>query len=51
MKTFKITYYDAWEGQTIETYIFAQSALEAEIIFTQEEDSFVQVIDVQEGEK
>lgn len=48
MKMFKITYHDAWEGQTFETFIFAQSALEAEVIFTQEEDSFCQVIDVQE---
>lgn len=48
MKTFKITYHDAWEGQTMEAYIFAQSALEAEVIFTQEEDSFCQVIDVEE---
>lgn len=37
MKLFKITYYDAWEGQTFETYIFAQSALDAKIIFAQEE--------------
>lgn len=48
MKMFKITYDDAWEGQTLETFIFTQSALEAEVIFTQEEDSFCQVIDVQE---
>lgn len=50
MKMFKITYHDAWESQTLETFIFAQSALEAEVIFTQEEDSFCQVIDVQEVE-
>lgn len=48
MKKFIITYYDAWEGQTIEIFIFAQSALEAEVIFTQQEDSFCQVIDVEE---
>lgn len=48
MKMFKITYHDAWEDQTLETFILAQSALEAEVIFTQEEDSFCQVIDVQE---
>lgn len=48
MKTFKITYYDAWEEETLETFIFAQSHLEAEIIFTQQEDSFCQVIDVEE---
>lgn len=48
MKTFKITYYDAWEEETIETFIFAQSPLEAEVIFTQEEDGFIQVLDVQE---
>lgn len=48
MKMFKITYHDAWEGQTLETFIFDQSALEAEVIFTQEEDSFCQVIDIQE---
>lgn len=50
MKMFKITYHDAWEGQTLETFIFAQSSLDAEVIFTQEEDSFCQVIDVQEVE-
>ena len=50
MKTYKITFYDAWDGTTQETIVYAQSALEAEIIFTQEEDSFVQVIDVQEEE-
>lgn len=50
MKMFKITYHDAWEGQTLETFIFSQSALEAEVIFTQNEDSFCQVIDVQEVE-
>ena len=48
MKMFKITYHDAWERQTLATFIFAKSALEAEVIFTQEEDSFCQVIDVQE---
>lgn len=48
MKTYKITFYDAWDGTTQETFIFAQSPLDAEMIFTQEEDSFVQVIDVQE---
>lgn len=48
MKMFEITYYDAWEEETIITFIFAQSTLEAEVIFTQEEDSFCQVIDVQE---
>ncbi|EMF0039661.1 hypothetical protein POD66_002428 [Enterococcus hirae] len=50
MKTYKITFYDAWDGTNQETFIFAQSALDAEMIFTQEEDSFVQVIDVQEEE-
>lgn len=45
---FKITDHDAWEGQTLETFIFAQSALAAEVIFTEEEDSFCQVIDVRE---
>lgn len=48
MKMFKITYHDAWEAQTLETFIFAQSALAAEIIFTEEEDHFCQVIDVRE---
>ena len=48
MKMFEITYYDAWEEETLRTFIFAKSALEAEVIFTQEEDSFCQVIDVQE---
>ncbi|UMO76828.1 hypothetical protein [Enterococcus phage phiSHEF14] len=48
MKMFEITYYDAWEEETLGTFIFAKSALEAEVIFTQEEDSFCQVIDVQE---
>lgn len=47
MKMFEITYYDAWEEETLITFIFAKSALEAEVIFTQE-DSFCQVIDVQE---
>lgn len=51
MKTYKITFYDAWDGTTQETFIFAQSTLDAEMIFTQEEDSFVQVLDVQEVEK
>lgn len=50
MKTYKITFYDAWDGTTQETIIYAQSTLDAEIIFTQEEDSFIQVIDVQEEE-
>lgn len=48
MKNYKITFYDAWDGTTQETLIFAQSALDAEMVFTQEEDSFIQVIDVQE---
>lgn len=48
MKTFKITFYDAWDGTTQETIIYAQSALDAEIIFTQEGDSFLKVIDVKE---
>ncbi|QAX97336.1 hypothetical protein Zip_15 [Enterococcus phage vB_EfaP_Zip] len=48
MKLFKITYHDAWESKTLETFIFAQSALAAEVIFTEEEDSFCQVIDVRE---
>lgn len=51
MKTYKITFYDAWDGTTQETTIYAQSALEAEVIFIQEEDSFIQVIDVQEEEE
>lgn len=51
MKTYKITFYDAWDGTTQETFIFAQSALDAEMVFTQEEDSFIQVIDVQEEEE
>lgn len=50
MKTYKITFYDAWVGSMGETIIYAQSALDAEMIFTQEEDSFVQLIDVQEEE-
>lgn len=50
MKNYKITFYDAWDGTTQETFIFAQSALDDEMIFTQEEDSFVQVLDVQEEE-
>lgn len=50
MKNYKITFYDAWDGTTQETLIFAQSVLDAEMIFIQEEDSFVQVIDVQEEE-
>lgn len=50
MKTYKITFYDAWDGTTQEKIIYAQSALDAEIIFTQEEDSFVQLLDVQEEE-
>ena len=50
MKKFIITYYDAWEEETIETFIFARSHLEAEVIFTQEEDGFIQVLDVQEVE-
>lgn len=50
MKTYRINYYDAWDGSTYETIIYAQSALDAEMIFTQEEDSFVQLIDVQEVE-
>lgn len=50
MKTYKITFYDAWDGTTQDTTIFAQSALEAEMIFTQEEDSFVQILDVKEEE-
>lgn len=50
MKTYKITFHDSWDGTTQETFIFAQSALDAEILFTQEEDSFVQVLDIQEGE-
>lgn len=50
MKNYKITFYDAWDGTTQETFILAQSALDAEMIFTQEEDSFIQVIDVQEEE-
>ena len=51
MKNYKITFYDAWDGTTQETFIFAQSALDAEMIFIHEEDSFVQVIDVQEEEE
>lgn len=51
MKNYKITFYDAWDGTTQETFIFAQSALDAEMVFTQEEDSFIQVIDVQEVEE
>lgn len=51
MKTYKITFYDAWDGSTQETIVYARSALDAEILFTQEEDSFVQVIDVQEEEE
>jgi hypothetical protein len=50
MKTYKITFHDAWDGTTGETYIFAQSAIDAEIIFTQEEDMYVTVLDVQEEE-
>lgn len=50
MKNYKIIFYDAWDGTTQETFIFAQSALDAEMIFTQEEDGFVKVIDVQEEE-
>lgn len=49
MKTYKITFYDAWDNTTQETIIYAQSALDAEIIFTLG-DSFIQVIDVQEVE-
>lgn len=51
MKTYKITFYDAWDGTTGETFIFAHSTLDAEMVFTQEEDSFVQVLDVQEEEE
>lgn len=50
MKNYKITFYDAWDGTTQETFIFAQTALDAEIIFSLCEDSFVQVLDVQEEE-
>lgn len=51
MKYYKIIFFDTWDNTNNEAYLFASSALEAEVIFTQEEDSFIIVLDVMEVEE
>ena len=51
MKYYKVCFLDTWDNTYQEAYLFASSSLDAEIIFTQEEDDFVKILDVMEVEE